>query len=36
MNDLARRDSDSGVDLTDTQVAGLFPEASVEFVSACG
>jgi hypothetical protein len=36
MNDQARQDSDSGVDLTRTQVAGLFPDASVESVSACG
>jgi hypothetical protein len=36
LNDQARQDSDSGVDLSDEAIAGLFPDASVEAVSDCG
>jgi hypothetical protein len=36
LNDQARQDSDSGVDLTDETIAGLFPDASVDAVANCG
>jgi hypothetical protein len=36
LNDQARQDSDTGVDLTDEAIAGLFPDASVGAVGDCG